>query len=169
MQLHIWQVGKALDLWRALLRRWSHHQHRWIGDRFNDTRPRAIRPHLTLLLILVWQLMTAFPRALGGHEDGLCPLCVVHETGTHIFLLMYGLPPPLELCSWRSRPELQASDMGDFLAFQANCARKRRHLLWFIFSAAAWTLWTTHNKMLIGKVILRHATHSILKLLAFMQ
>jgi hypothetical protein len=42
-------------------------------------------------------------------------------------------------------------------------------LLWFMFAAMSWTLWITHNKMVIEKVFPRRACDSVFKMLASLQ
>lgn len=63
----------------------------------------------------------------------------------------------------------KALDLTGFLQSRANQTGTRRHLFWFVFIALAWTPWTTFNKMVIKRVLLRRASKSIFKFLAFLQ
>ena len=125
--------------------------------------------------IFVWQLLRdrlhsgVEVRKRRGPGDGLCPLCGIPETGTHI---LFTCPAARFLWNFVHEalgPAWQASDLGEFLETQANRTGGRRRLFWLVFAALAWTLWTIRNKMVIERVFLRHASDSMFKFLAFLQ
>ena len=66
-------------------------------------------------------------------------------------------------------PAWQAPDLGEFLETQANRTGRSRRLIWTVFAALSWTLWTIRNKMVIERVLLRHASDSVFKFMAFLQ
>ena len=104
-----------------------------------------------------------------GPGNGLCPLCAVPESGTHI---VFVCPAARFLWSFVSEalgPEWLALDLEEFLEAQANRTCKGRCLLWLVFVVMTWTLWTIRNKMVIDRVFLRCASDSIFKFLAFLQ
>ncbi|KAK1618982.1 hypothetical protein QYE76_024499 [Lolium multiflorum] len=77
-----------------------------------------------------------------GPGDGLCPLCAVPETTTHI---MFSCPAARFLWSFLQEalgPEWQASVLGEFIEAHANNTGRRRRLFWLVFAALTWTLWT---------------------------
>lgn len=105
----------------------------------------------------VWQLLRdRLPSGVEvakrhGPGDGLCLLCVVPETGMHIFF-----PCPAARFLWNFihealGPEWQASDLGEFLEAAANHTGRRRRLFWLVFAAMTWTLWNIRNKMVIDR------------------
>ena len=98
--------------------------------------------------IFVWQMLRdRLPSGVEvtkrhGPGDGLCPLCAVPETGTHI---MFSCPAARFLWSFVHEAlgsEWQALDLGEFLEVNANRTGRRRGLFWLVFAAMTWTLWT---------------------------
>ena len=125
--------------------------------------------------IFVWQLLRdrlpsgVAVRKRHGPGDGLCPLCGIPETGTHI---LFSCPAARFLWNFIYEalgPAWQASDLGEFLETQANRTGGGRRLFWLVFAALTWTLWTVRNKMVIERIFLRHGSDSMFKLLAFLQ
>jgi hypothetical protein len=78
-------------------------------------------------------------------------------------------PVFVELCPGGPGPAWQARDLGEFLETQANRTGTRCPLFWFMFVAMSWTLWTTHNKMIIERLFSRCASDSVFKILASLQ
>ena len=104
-----------------------------------------------------------------GPGDGLCPMCGIPETGTHI---LFTCPAARFLWNFVHEalgPAWQASDLGEFLEIQANRTGERRRLFWLVFAALTWTLWTIRNKMVIERIFLRRASDSMFTFLAFLQ
>ena len=90
--------------------------------------------------------------------NGLCPLCGVPETGTHI---LFSCPAARFLWNFVHEalgPAWQAADLGEFLEAQAYRTGGRRRLFWLVFAAMAWTLWTIRNKMVIERVFFLRAS-----------
>ena len=125
--------------------------------------------------IFVWQLLRdRLPtgvevRKRRGPGSGLCPLCGIPETGTHI---LFSCPAARFLWNFVHEalgPAWQAQDLGEFLETQANRTGNRRRLFWLMFAAMALTFWTIRNKMVIERIFLRHASDSMFKFLAFLQ
>jgi hypothetical protein len=104
-----------------------------------------------------------------GPGDGLCPLCAVPETTTHI---MFSCPAARFLWSFLQEalgPEWQASVLGEFIEAHANNTGRRRRLFWLVFAALTWTLWTVRNKMVIERIFPRRASDSLYSFLALLQ
>jgi hypothetical protein len=78
-------------------------------------------------------------------------------------------PVSVELCLGGLGPAWQARDPGELLETQPNRAGMRRRLFWFMFATMSWTLWITRNMMVIEKLFPRCASHSVFKMLAFLQ
>jgi hypothetical protein len=123
----------------------------------------------------VWQLLRdRLPTSVEvakrhGPGNGLCPLCDVPETTHHI---IFACPAARFLWSFIAEalgPEWQAFDLGEFLEARANHTGGRRRLLWLVFAAMSWALWTIRNKMVIEHIFLRRASDSVFKFLAFLQ
>ncbi|KAE8812710.1 dna replication licensing factor mcm2 [Hordeum vulgare] len=104
-----------------------------------------------------------------GPGNGICPLCHVPETGSHI--LFSCVTAQALWCFVREAlgPEWEAYDLADFLQVRATQVGCKRRLFWLVFAAMMWTLWTTRNKMVIEKVFQRRASDSFFKFLAFLQ
>jgi len=139
------------------------------------TSPLWKSPIPLKIKIFVWQLLRdRLPsgvevRKRQGRGDGLCPMCGIPETGTHI---LFTCPAARFLWNFVHEalgPAWQASDLGEFLEIQANRTGERRRLFWLVFAALMWTLWTIRNKMVIERVFLRRASDSMFKFLAFLQ
>ncbi|KAE8783440.1 dna replication licensing factor mcm2 [Hordeum vulgare] len=125
--------------------------------------------------IFVWQLLRdRLPLGIEvlkrhGPGNGICPLCHVPETGSHI--LFSWVAAQALWCFVREAlgPEWEASNLADFLHVRATQVGHKCRLFWMVFAAMMWTLWTTRNKMVIEKVFQRHASDSFFKFLAFLQ
>ena len=125
--------------------------------------------------IFIWQLLRdRLPSGVEvakrhGPGDGLCPLCAVPETTTHI---MFSCPAARFLWSFLQEalgPEWQASVLGEFIEAHANNTGRRRRLFWLVFAALTWTLWTVRNKMVIERILPRRASDSLYSFLALLQ
>ena len=139
------------------------------------TSPLWKAPIPLKIKIFVWQLLrNRLPsgvevRKRQGPGDGLCPLCGIPETGTHI---LFTCPAARFLWNFVHEalgPAWRASDLGEFLEIQANRTGERRRLFWLVFAALTWTLWTVRNKMVIERIFVRRASDLMFKLLAFLQ
>jgi hypothetical protein len=127
--------------------------------------------NMALMLKWVWRI---FPLGVEvakrhGPGNGLCLLCVVPETTTHI---MFSCPAAQFLWSFLQEalgPEWQASALGEFIEVHANNTGRRRRLFWLLFAALTWTLWTVRNKMVIERILPRRASDSIYTFLALLQ
>ena len=85
------------------------------------------------------------------------------------FLLLSCRKVYVELHLGSSGPDLEATDLAEFLHLRANQPNKRRRLFWLIFAALAWTLGNTRNKIVIEHIFWRRASDMIFKFLAFLQ
>ncbi|KAE8797566.1 hypothetical protein D1007_27219 [Hordeum vulgare] len=125
--------------------------------------------------IFVWQLLRdRLPLGTEvlkhhGPGNGLCPLCHVPETGTHIIFSCVADQALWGFVHETLGPEWEAHNLTEFLQIRANQAGRKRRLFWLIFAALTWTLWTTRNKMVIERVFQRLASDSFFKFLAFLQ
>ena len=125
--------------------------------------------------IFTWQLLrNRLPSGVEvakrlGPGDGLCPLCGVPETVTHILFSCSAARFVWNFIAEALGPEWQAHDLVGFIEVQANRAGRRRRLFWLLFAAMTWTLWNIRNKMVIEHVFIRQASDSVFKLLAFLQ
>lgn len=99
----------------------------------------------------------------------LCPLCVVPEMGTHILFSCTATRTLWSFVREALGPDWEAHDLASFLQARAMQAGRKRRLFLLVFAALAWTLCTTHNKMVIEQIFLRRASESFFKLLAFLQ
>ena len=104
-----------------------------------------------------------------GPGNGLCPLCLVPETGTHILFSCVAAQALWCFVREALGPEWEAHDLAEFLQVRATQVGRKRRLFWLIFAAMMWTLWTTRNKMVIERVFPRRASDLFFKILAFLQ
>ena len=124
--------------------------------------------------IFIWQLLQdRLPSGTQvckrhGPGDGLCPLCAVPETGTHILFSCTVARVLWTYVREALGPDWEALNLAEFLQLRAIQPTRHRRLFWLIFAAMSWTLWTTRNKMVIEKVFPRKASDSF-KFLAFLQ
>ena len=140
----------------------------WLSPLWKAPLPLKIK-------IFVWQLLRdRLPSGTAvmkrhGPGNGLCPLCHVPETGTHI--LFSCIAAQALWCFVREAlgPEWEATDLAGFVQVRATQVGRKRRLFWLIFAAMMWTLWTTRNKMVIERVFPRRASDSFFKFLAFLQ
>ncbi|KAE8779934.1 Heparanase-like protein 2 [Hordeum vulgare] len=140
----------------------------WLSPLWKALMPLKIK-------IFVWQLLR--DRLPSGTEvlkchgpgNGTCPLCHVPETGTHI--LFSRVAAQALWCFVREAlgPEWVAHDLAEFLQVRATQVGRKRRLFWLVFAAMMWILWTTRNKMVIGRVFQRRAFDTFFKFLAFLQ
>uniref|UniRef100_A0A453KKF4 Reverse transcriptase zinc-binding domain-containing protein n=1 Tax=Aegilops tauschii subsp. strangulata TaxID=200361 RepID=A0A453KKF4_AEGTS len=125
--------------------------------------------------IFVWQLLR--DRLPSGTEvlkrhgpgNGLCPLCHVPETGTHILFSCVAAQALWCFVREALGPEWEAQDLAEFLQVRATQVGRKCRLFWLIFAAMMWTLWTTGNKMVIERLFSQRASDSFFKFLAFLQ
>ena len=140
----------------------------WLSPLWKAPMPLKIK-------IFVWQLLR--DRLPSGTEvlkrhgpgNGLCPLCLVPETGTHIVFSCVAAQALWCFVREALGPEWEAHDLAEFLQVRATQVGRKRRLFWLIFAAMMWTLWTTRNKMVIERVFPRRASDSFFKFLAFLQ
>ncbi|KAE8809300.1 hypothetical protein D1007_14083 [Hordeum vulgare] len=104
-----------------------------------------------------------------GPGNGICPLCHVPETSSHILFSCVAAQALWCFVPEALGPEWEASDLADFLQVRGTQVGHKRRLFWMVFAAMMWTLWTTRNNMMIEKVFQRHASDSFFKFLAFLQ
>ena len=104
-----------------------------------------------------------------GPGNGLCPLCHVPETGTHILFSCVAAHALWCFVCEALGAEWEAHDLAEFLQVRATQVGRKRRLFWLIFAAMMWTLWTTRNKMVIERVFPCRASDSFFKFLAFLQ
>uniref|UniRef100_A0A8I6X3U8 Reverse transcriptase domain-containing protein n=1 Tax=Hordeum vulgare subsp. vulgare TaxID=112509 RepID=A0A8I6X3U8_HORVV len=140
----------------------------WLSPLWKAPMPLKIK-------IFVWQLLR--DRLPSGTEvlkrhgpgNGLCPLCQIPETGTHILLSCISAQELWCYVREALGPEWAAHDFAEFLHVRATQDGRKRRLFWLVFAALTWTLWTTRNKMVIERVFPRRASDSFFKFLAFLQ
>jgi hypothetical protein len=102
--------------------------------------------------IFVWQLLRdrlpsgAEVLKRNGPGNGICPLCSVPETGSHIMFFSTAARALWSFVRDALGPDWDAGDLAEFLQARATQAGR---LFWLIFAALTWTLWTTRNKMVI--------------------
>ncbi|KAE8781876.1 hypothetical protein D1007_44816 [Hordeum vulgare] len=140
----------------------------WLSPLWKALLPLKIK-------IFVWQLLQ--DRLPSGTEvlkchgtgNGICPLCHVPETGSHILFSCVAAQALWCFVREALGPEWEVSDLADFLQVRGTQVGHKRRLFWMVFAAMMWTLWTTRNNMVIEKVFLRRASNSFFKFLAFLQ
>lgn len=110
------------------------------------------RPHCPLKIkIFVWQLsrdrLPFGTEVLKRHGpgDGMCPLCDVPETGSHILFSCMATRSLWSFICEDLGPDWEALDLAEFLETRANQTKRHRRLFWLVFAALAWMLWTTRN------------------------
>ncbi|KAE8815280.1 retrotransposon unclassified [Hordeum vulgare] len=140
----------------------------WLSPLWKAPLPLKIK-------IFVWQLLRdRLPSGTEvlkrhGPSNGICPLCHVPETGSHILFSCVAAQALWGFVRESLGPEWEAHDLAEFLQVRATQAGRKRRLFWLIFVALTWTLWTTRNKMVIEQVFQWHASDSFFKFLAFLQ
>ncbi|KAE8779383.1 dna replication licensing factor mcm2 [Hordeum vulgare] len=140
----------------------------WLSPLWKAPLPLKIK-------IFVWQLLR--DRVPSGTEvlkrhgpgNGICPVCHVPETGTHILFSCVAAQALWGFVREALGPEWEAHDLAKCLQVRATQAGRKRRLFWLIFAALTWTLWMTRNKMVIERVFQRLASDSFFKFLAFLQ
>ncbi|KAE8819358.1 dna replication licensing factor mcm2 [Hordeum vulgare] len=140
----------------------------WLSPLWKALLPLKIK-------IFVWKLLRdrlpSGTEVLKRHGSGndICPLCHVPETGSHIMFSCIASQALWCFVREAVGPEWGAYDLVDFLQVRATQVGRKHRLFWLVFAAMMWTLWTTHNKMVIKKVFQRRAPDSFFKFLAFLQ
>ncbi|KAE8770246.1 hypothetical protein D1007_58052 [Hordeum vulgare] len=104
-----------------------------------------------------------------GPGNDICPLCHVSETGSHILFSCVAAQALWCFVHEALGLDWEAYDLVDFLQVRATQVGRKRRLFWLVFAAMMWTLWTTHDKIVIEKVFQRRASDSFFKFLAFLQ
>ena len=114
--------------------------------------------------IFVWQLLRdRLPSGTevltrNGPGDGICPLCAVPETGTHILFSCTTARVLWTYVREALGPDWEALNLADFLQLRALQPSRHHRLFWLIFVAMSWTFWTTRNRMMIEKVFPKKAS-----------
>ncbi|KAE8775676.1 Heparanase-like protein 2 [Hordeum vulgare] len=140
----------------------------WLSPLWKALLPLKIK-------IFVWQLLRdRLPSGTEvlkchGPDNGLCPLCHVPETESHIMFSCVAAQALWCFVREALGPEWEAQQLADFLQVRATQVGRKRRLFWLVFEAMMWTLWTTRNKMVIERVFKRRASDSFFKFLAFFQ
>ncbi|KAE8809708.1 hypothetical protein D1007_13596 [Hordeum vulgare] len=140
----------------------------WLSPLWKAPLPLKIK-------IFVWQLLRdrlPFGTEVLKHHgpgNGICPMCHVLETGSHILFSCIAAQALWCFVHEALGPEWEAYNLADFLQVRATQVGRKRQLFWLVFAAMTWTLWTTRNKMVIESVFQRRASDSFFKFLAFLQ
>ena len=137
--------------------------------------PMSKAPVPLKIKIFVWQLLRN--RLCSGTEvlkqqgprNGLCPLCAVPETETHILFSCTAVRVMWMFVHEALGPDWEALNLVDFLQYRAMQPLQHPLLFWLIFAAMSWTLWITCNKMVIENVFPRKVSDSCFEFLAFLQ
>lgn len=84
----------------------------------------------------------------------MCMHCALPKSGMHIFFMC-----PTGCFSWiyvhkALGSEWLASDVGDFLNASAHRIGRWMRLFYLVFMMMTYTLWMTHNKMVMEKLLL---------------
>uniref|UniRef100_A0A453QXL4 Reverse transcriptase zinc-binding domain-containing protein n=1 Tax=Aegilops tauschii subsp. strangulata TaxID=200361 RepID=A0A453QXL4_AEGTS len=109
----------------------------WLSPLWKAPMPLKIK-------IFVWQLLR--DRLPSGTEvlkrhgpgNGLCPLCHVPETGTHILFSCVAAQALWCFVREALGPEWEAHDLAEFLQVRATQVGRKRRLFWLIFAAMMW-------------------------------
>uniref|UniRef100_A0A453ED06 Reverse transcriptase zinc-binding domain-containing protein n=1 Tax=Aegilops tauschii subsp. strangulata TaxID=200361 RepID=A0A453ED06_AEGTS len=109
----------------------------WLSPLWKALLPLKIK-------IFVWQLLR--DRLPSGTEvlkrhgpgNGLCPLCHVPETGTHILFSCVAVQALWGFVREALGPEWEAHDLAGFLQVRATQVGRKRRLFWLIFAAMMW-------------------------------
>ncbi|KAM3408809.1 hypothetical protein ACQJBY_001707 [Aegilops geniculata] len=108
-------------------------------------------------------------RKRNGPGDGMCPLCATVEDSNHIFFNC-STAQFLWSCFRETVGEQWCNtNFPDLLAEIHASSARYRHISWLCIGILAWTLWNIHNKLVIQKVPLRHATDAIFKMCGYLQ
>jgi hypothetical protein len=125
--------------------------------------------------IFSWQMaLDRLPSSLQiatrhGPATGGCALCGAPEDAAHIFFscstaqFVWAVLRQLLGCNWRP------ANFPQFHAILSSFAGYTRRILWVLFLAQSWALWTTHNKLTIEKKVINHPADIIYKTVIFLQ
>ena len=111
----------------------------WLSPLWKASMPLKIK-------IFVWQLMR--DRLPSGTEvlkrhgpgNGLCPLCDVPDTGSHILFSCTASRALWSFVREALGPDWETLDLVEFLEARATQPGRQRCLFWLIFAAMSWTL-----------------------------
>jgi hypothetical protein len=104
-----------------------------------------------------------------GPSQGGCALCGEPEDASHIFFtcstaqFAWAVLRQLLGCNWRP------ANFPQFHAILASFSGFTRHILWALFLAQSWALWTTRNKLTIERKVISHPADIIFKTIIFLQ
>jgi hypothetical protein len=104
-----------------------------------------------------------------GPASGLCALCGSCEDASHIFFTC-----PLARFAWSVLRQLlgcrwSPANFAQFFALIANIAGGPRRVIWMLFLAQAWALWTCRNKLVFERRPVKQPADIIFKTLIFFQ
>ncbi|XP_051229193.1 uncharacterized protein [Lolium perenne] len=104
-----------------------------------------------------------------GPSTGGCALCGAPEDASHIFFtcslaqFAWAVLRQLLECNWRP------ANFPQFHAILSGFAGYSRRILWVLFLAQSWALWTIRNKLTIDRKIINHPADFIYKFVIFLQ
>ena len=104
-----------------------------------------------------------------GPSDGNCALCGEVEDATHIFfrcspaVFMWAVLRQVLGRPWCPQ------NFAQFFAILANFTGRARRLIWLLFLAQAWALWSVRNKLSIERKVVKHPADIIFKTMVFLQ
>jgi hypothetical protein len=104
-----------------------------------------------------------------GPSNGLCALCGTPEDASHIFFacslasFSWSVLRQLLGCNWCP------ANFAQFHAILSGFSGYPRRLLWVLFLAQSWALWTVRNKLAIEKRLISNPADIIYKTIIFLQ
>jgi hypothetical protein len=104
-----------------------------------------------------------------GPASGACALCGAPEDSSHILFscsmarFAWSALRSILGCNWCP------ANFSQFHAILAGFSGRARRLLWTLFLAQSWALWTVRNKLTMEKKILNDPANLIFKMCIFLQ
>ena len=104
-----------------------------------------------------------------GPSDGKCALCGAEEDASHMFFQCSIARFVWSVLRQALGRNWCPTNFAQFHALLAQVPNRARRIIWLLFSAQSWALWSVRNKLTIEKRVVKHPADIIFKSMLFMQ